>query len=272
MKWGVLSGKGLLPLEVAKGMRRSGIEPVIIGLATDLEAFRDEGFIVEEGSLGQLNSVLQLFIKHQVDRIVMAGKVSKEALFSGKGIDQDLKLLFSRLDQKNDDSIQLAIVRYFAAKGIVVEKQTKFLDHLIPEKGLLAGPSLNDQEKEDVKLGYKMAKKVGGLDIGQSVVVKKGMVLAVEAVEGTDRTILRGGELGGEGVVVVKVAKPQQDLRFDVPAIGMTTLKAVIACKARVLAVQAGVTFIMEKDKLLEEAEKHGISVIAIDDLTIIDK
>lgn len=272
MKWGVLAGKGLLPLEVAKGMRSSGIEPVIIGLATDLETFREEGFVVEEGNLGQLASILQLFTKHQVNRIVMAGKVSKEALFSGQGIDQDLMLLFSGLKQKNDDSIQLAIVHYFADKGIIVEKQTEFLSHLIPEKGLLAGPSLSDQEKEDVKLGYKMAKKMGGLDIGQSVVVKKGMVLAVEAVEGTDRTILRGGELGGEGVVVVKVAKPQQDLRFDVPAIGMTTLKAVISCKARVLAVQSGVTFIMEKSKLLKEAEKHGVSIVAIDDLTIIDK
>ena len=272
MKWGILAGQGLLPLEVAKGMRNSAIEPVVLCLADNVELFKEEGLTIGQENLGQLGSILRFFIDHKVNRLVMAGKVSKEVLFSGTGIDQDLINLFSKLEKKNDDSIQLAIVRYFEAAGIIVEQQTTFLTDLIPERGLLAGPSLNQQEKDDVKLGYKIAKEMGGLDIGQSAVVKKGMVLAVEAVEGTDQTILRGGQLGGDGAVVVKVAKPQQDLRFDVPAIGLTTLKALITSKARVLAVQAGVTFIMEKEKFLEQAERQGISIIALDDLTIIDK
>ena len=272
MKWGILAGQGLLPLEVAKGMRNSAIEPVVLCLADNVELFKEEGLTIGQENLGQLGSILRFFIDHKVNRLVMAGKVSKEVLFSGTGIDQDLINLFSKLEKKNDDSIQLAIVHYFEAAGIIVEQQTTFLTHLIPERGLLAGPSLNQQEKDDVKLGYKIAKEMGGLDIGQSAVVKKGMVLAVEAVEGTDQTILRGGQLGGDGAVVVKVAKPQQDLRFDVPAIGLTTLKALITSKARVLAVQAGVTFIMEKEKFLEQAERQGISIIALDDLTIIDK
>lgn len=272
MSWGILAGQGLLPLEVAKGMRNEAIEPIILCLADNAELFGQEGFKTGEESLGQLAAVLQFFLDHQVDRLVMAGRVGKDALFSGKGLDQELMNLFAKLEQRNDDSLQLAVVRYFEEHGIKVETQIRFLTHLIPQKGLLAGPPLNEQEKEDLRLGFVTAKEMGRLDIGQSAVVKKRMVLAVEAVEGTDQTILRGGKLGGAGIVVVKVAKPKQDMRFDIPAIGLTTLEALINSQARVIAVQAGVTFIMDKKKFLERAGKHGISVIALADLTSIDK
>ncbi|NLW56262.1 MAG: LpxI family protein [Firmicutes bacterium] len=272
MSWGIIAGQGLLPLEVARGMRNEGIAPVILCLAENVELFRQEGFTAGEETLGQLAAILRFLLDHQVDRLVLAGRVGKEALLSGKGLDQELMNLFAKLEQKNDDALQLAVVRYFEEHGIKVEAQTRFLTHLIPQEGLLAGPPLSEQEKQDLRLGFMMAKEVGRLDIGQSVVVKKGMVLAVEAAEGTDQTILRAGRLGGAGNVVVKVAKPKQDLRFDLPAVGMTTLEALINSQARVLGIQADATFILDKVKFLEEAERHGISVVAIDDLTSIDK
>lgn len=272
MSWGILAGQGLLPFEVARGMRNEGIEPVILCLAGNAELFRKEGFSAGEEALGQLAAVRRFLQGHQVDRLVLAGRVGKEALFSGKGLDQELMNLFTQLEEKNDDALQLAVVRYFEEHGIEIETQTRFLTHLIPQEGLLAGPALNEQEKQDLKFGFRMAKEIGGLDIGQSVAVKNGMILAVEAVEGTDQTILRAGKHGGPGNVVVKVAKPQQDLRFDLPTVGLTTLEALITSQARVLGVEAGATFILDKEKFLDGAEKHGISVVAIKDLTSFGK
>ncbi|HHT48183.1 MAG TPA: LpxI family protein [Firmicutes bacterium] len=266
MSWGILAGQGLLPLEVGEGMKREGIEPFVLCLGENAAQFREAGFNVGEAQLGQLGSVRRLLIEHRVDQMVMIGRVGKENLLAG-AVDQELLGLFAQLAKKNDDTLQLAIVNYFEEHGIRIETQTRFLKHLIPDRGVLTGPAISPEEKADLELGFRMAKAIGRLDIGQSVVVKKGMVLAIEAVEGTDQTILRGGQYGGSGVVVVKVAKPQQDFRFDVPAIGLNTLQALITVKARILGVEAGATFILDREKFLAEAEAHGITVVALDEV-----
>ncbi|HEY8391622.1 MAG TPA: UDP-2,3-diacylglucosamine diphosphatase LpxI [Capillibacterium sp.] len=265
MSWGILAGQGLLPLEVGKGMRKEGIEPVVLCLGDNVEKFKEAGFTIGEAKLGQLGSILRFLKEHQVDAMVMAGRVGKEGLLSG-AVDPELLGLFAKLAKKNDDALQLAVVNYFEEHGIHIETQTRFLKHLIPDLGVLTGPALSPEEETDLELGYRLAKEIGRLDIGQSVVVKKGMVLAIEAVEGTDQTILRGGQYGGPGVVVVKVAKPQQDFRFDVPAIGLTTIRALIKAKARVLGVEAGATFLLDREKALAEAGENGLTVVALAD------
>jgi len=270
MSWGILAGQGLLPLEVGKGMQKEGIEPVVLCLGDNADQFKEGGFTVGQAHLGELRSVLSFLHDHQVDKMVMVGRVGKETLLAG-AVDQELAGIFAKLTKKNDNALQLAIVDYFEEHGIYIETQTRFLKHLIPDRGVLTGPALSREEEADLKLGYRMAKEIGRLDIGQSVVVKKGIILAIEALEGTDQTILRGGQYGGPGVVVVKVAKPQQDFRFDVPVIGLTTLQALIKAKARILGIEAGLTFILDREKLLAEAEKHGVTVVALDDLTIKD-
>ncbi|MBA2132881.1 LpxI family protein [Capillibacterium thermochitinicola] len=268
MTWGILAGEGRLPLEVGKGMRAEGIEPVVLCTGKNADQFVEMGFTVGREQMGQLGAMRRFLQDHQVDQIVIAGRFGKEFLLAGS-VDQEIMEILAKLTRRNDDALQLAVVNYFEEHGIRVETQTRFLRALIPDRGILAGQDLSPEEMADVRLGYRMAKEIGRLDIGQSVVVKKGMVLAIEAVEGTDQTIRRGGLYGGPGVVVVKVAKPEQDLRFDMPAIGLNTLEAMIEIKARVLGVEAGATFLLDREELLERAEKHGITVVAIDELTI---
>ena len=270
MSWAILAGEGLLPLEVGKGMREEEIDPVVLCIGENAAQFEEMGFTVGREQLGQLGAILRFLHDHQVDQMVLAGRFGKEFLLAGT-VDQEIMGLLAKLTKRNDDALQLAVVSYFENHGIRVETQTRFLRALIPERGILAGPALSPEETADLKLGYRLAKEIGRLDIGQSVVVKKGMVLAIEAVEGTDQTIRRGGQYGGPGVVVVKVAKPEQDFRFDVPTVGLNTLEALIASKARVLGVEAGATFILDREELLATAEKHGITVVALDELAIKD-
>lgn len=272
-KWGILAGRGYLPLEVARGMKNSGLDPIILGLAEEVGPFLEEaGFTVTKISVGEIGAIRRFFQKKAVNKLIMAGKVGKEALFSGIELDRDFKLLLSALPVKNDDAILLAVVRYLTEGGITVEPQTRFLRHILAKEGILAGSRPTHQEELDIRFGFRLAKEMGRLDIGQSVVVKNGVILAVEAIEGTDRAIIRGGELGGKGSVVVKVAKPLQDLRFDVPTVGLTTVNSMVSSGARVLAVEAGATFILQQKETAGLAEKHGISVVAIDKNSIIDK
>ncbi|HHT06582.1 MAG TPA: LpxI family protein [Hydrogenispora sp.] len=266
MSWAILAGEGDLPVEVGKGMRAEGITPVVLCTGENATQFEEMGFTVGRERVGQLGAILRFLHDHQVDQMVLAGRFGKESLLAGN-VDQEIMGLLAKLTKRNDDALQLAVVNYFEEHGIRVETQTRFLRSLIPDRGILAGPALSPEETADLKLGYRMAKEIGRLDIGQSVVVKRGMVLAIEAVEGTDQTIRRGGQYGGPGSVVVKVAKPEQDFRFDMPTVGLTTLEALITSKARVLGVEAGATFLLDREELLSTAEKHGITVVALDEL-----
>jgi len=270
MGWAIFAGEGLLPLAVAEGMRAEGINPVVLCTGENAAQFAEMGFTVGREHLGQLGAIRRFLQDHQVDQMVIAGRFGKEFLLAG-AVDQEIMGLLAKLTRRNDDALQLAVVNYFEEHGIRVETQTRFLRALIPDRGILAGPALSPAETADVKLGYRLAKEIGRLDIGQSVVVKQGMVLAIEAVEGTDQTIRRGGQYGGPGTVVIKVAKPQQDFRFDMPTVGLNTLEALIATKARVLGIEAGATFLLDREKLLAKAEEHGITVVALDEVAIKD-
>jgi DUF1009 family protein len=264
-KVGLVAGRDRLPCDVLKEMEQRGVEPVIVGLQGEVSPElkgRLGRYEYKEIPVGHVGDIIQTFQAYPVVEVVFAGKVGKEAIFSG-GLDEVAQRLLKGLTQKNDDAILLAIVEEFQKKGIMVAKQTDYLRDLLAPSGGITG-ELTQLELSDVQLGFRMAKASGRLDIGQSVVVKQGVVLAVEAIEGTDQAIIRGGTLGGPGTVVVKVSKPQQDERFDVPTVGKSTLEAMISSRAAVLAVEAGKTLITEKEELIRLAEDNGIKIFAV--------
>src|SRR4030042_1567078 len=194
---------------------------------------------------------------------LIAGKVSKTLLYKSK-ITPDLravKLLFSLKDKK-DDSIMLAITKELEDEGIHLLDITRFSKGILTPDGVLTKNKPTEDEWKDIAFGWKIAKEIGRLDIGQTVVVKNQAVMAVEAIEGNDEAIIRGGRVAGKGAVVVKVSKPNQDMRFDVPVVGVNTLRAMIEVHARVLSVEAKKSIIINRDKILEESQKAGIAIV----------
>jgi DUF1009 family protein len=260
---GLVAGRAFLPFEALNTIHKRGAAAVVVGLKGEVEPKLAAGADqYRELAPGQLTAIIEFLRSGAVAEVVFAGKIGKEAIFKG-GWDQTLQRILSALPQKNDDAILLALVAEFERNGLRVAKQTDYLRELLAPAGMIAGAALTPPELADLRLGFQMAKATGGLDIGQSVVVKQGAVLAVEAIEGTDEAILRGGRLGGPQAVVVKVSKPQQDERFDVPTVGRTTMEALIAARAGVLGIEAGKTLITEWADFVRLARENNIKVFA---------
>lgn len=253
-----------MPLAVAAEARSKGYKVIAIALeplaSPLLSAAVDEITWVNVGKLG---TIIERLKNSGVREAVMAGKVPKSLLYKSK-VTPDLravKLLFSLKDRK-DDSILLAIMRELEKDGITLLNTTDFSSNLLTPEGVLSKRRPSDAEWKDIAFGWGAAKEIGRLDIGQTVVVKNLAVMAVEAIEGTDEAIRRGGKLAGDGAVVVKVSKPLQDLRFDVPVVGPDTLEALKEVKARVLAVEAGKSIILNREEIIADADGAGISIV----------
>lgn len=266
-KIGLIAGKGLLPEIWAKSARENDKEVYVYQLseATDnsLERIADQVSVI---NIGQLDKLIKTLLADNIKKVVMIGKVEKSLLYQDLPLDDKLKKLLAGLEILNDDSILMGIVNELAREGIEVIPQSTFLEALFPEKGVLTAHEPDEQLISDMRYGFKLAREIGRLDIGQTVVVKNRAVLAVEAIEGTDQTIKRGGEIGGKGIVVAKVSKPHQDFRFDIPTVGETTLKNLIATKASGLVVEAGRTFLIDQDNLVKMAEDNGITIMALEE------
>lgn len=263
-KLGLISGSGELPKAIAVEARSKGYAVVAIGLEPladkALSSFVDEIKWINVGKLGEIIEALK---KSDIKEAVMAGKVPKSLLYKSK-ITPDLraiKLLFN-LKDRSDDSILLAIAKELKKDGITLLNTTDFSSQLLTPEGVLTKEVPSEDEWKDIAFGWKIAKEIGRLDIGQTVVIKNQAVMAIEAIEGTDETIKRGGKLAGEGFVVIKVSKPQQDMRFDVPVVGLDTLRAMIEVNARVLAVEAKNSIILDRGKMIKESNKAGISIV----------
>ncbi len=265
-KIGLLAGNGNLPIKFANMAIQQGVEVVAIAITdeADVETLNQSLASVYEISAGQLEQIIQTLQKEGITELVMLGKVTKELLYQGIDLDQKFSSLLNKLKEKNDDAIMLAIVEELKKSGINVIDQTKFIESLLPQVGILTNKKPAQKLLADMKFGFKMAKEIGALDIGQTVVVKDKAVIAVEAIEGTDQAILRGGQLGREEVVVAKVSKPQQDLRFDIPTIGLDTLDRLIKVKAKGLVIEAKKTFIVNQKEVLNKAEEAGIVIVAM--------
>lgn len=266
-KVGLLAGIGKLPVEFMRAAQSEGYEVVVIAVIPDIEpALAEEADAYYEINVAKLNKILNTLRDEGVKEVTMLGKVTKEILFKGlKMPDMRAIKLLARLRNRKDDTIMLAIVDELAKEGITVADQTIYMKPLMPAPGVLTRKKPTPEQEADIRFGFAVAKQMGGLDIGQTVVVKDMAVMAIEAIEGTDACIRRGGELARGGGVVVKTAKPDQDPRFDVPAVGLRTIESMVAGDCKVLAIEAGRTIFVEQEDVLRVAAKKGIVICAVE-------
>lgn len=263
---GLIAGNGRFPLFFAQGARNHSVQVVAVAhvgeTLPDLAQQVDKIFWIRVGQLGKM---IKIFKKEEIKEVVMAGGIQKTRLFSDAWPDLRSLSLLASLKEKKDDALLRAVAGELEKEGIHVLESTLFLDFLLSPKGVMTRRSPTKKEWEDIHFGFSLAKEVGRLDIGQCLVVKNQVVLAVEAIEGTDETIQRGGRLGRGGAVVIKICKPQQDLRFDIPAIGIETVRSMAKVEAKVLAIEADRSIFLDKDETIVLADKMGITIVGVE-------
>lgn len=266
---GLIAGIGRFPFEVARAARRRGdhvLAAAIRGLtepALEAEVDRLRWF-----HLGELSELLGIFREAGVEDAVMAGKVPKDFLLRDPGslrLDALARRVLSGLADRRDDSLLGAFADVLESGGVTLHGQSALTPELLVEEGVAGAHAPDEALCADLAFAWPIAKAVAGLDIGQSIVVKDRAVLAIEAIEGTDAALARGAELGGAGALLVKVAKPCQDLRFDVPVIGLDTIAALCAAGAAGIAVEAGETVFLQREEAMERADAAGLVVIGVE-------
>ena len=262
-KIGLIAGSGQFPLLFARAAEQSGLQVVAVGFQGETDiALAEHVAEFHLLKLGQLNRLIRAFRKAGVTRAAMAGAVNKSRLYTRIRPDWRAVKLLNKLRNKKDDFLLRAIAQELESEGIQIEPSTMLLPMLLAPEGILTRRKPNRREEEDIAFGWQLAKGMGHLDVGQCLVVKNQSVLAVEGIDGTDATIIRGGNLCREGAVVIKVSKPRQDLRFDVPAVGLETVETMRRVKAKVLVIEAGKTIIFDQEKMIDSADASGISVV----------
>ena len=262
---GLIAGGGQFPLLFAEAARARGRRVVAIAHINETSiALEEKADVTYWVKLGQLGKIIKHFRREGVSETVFAGTITKTRIFHD--ILPDLKglTLWNKIDTRLDDAILRAVAAALEDEGIRVLASTCYLDHLLFPRGILTRKKPSASQMEDIRFGWTIAREVGRLDIGQCVVVRDRTVLAVEAMEGTDATIRRGGELAGSGAVVVKLKKPDQDFRFDLPATGTQTIETLAAVKGAVLAVEAGQSLLFDKQAMLQAADRAGLVVIGL--------
>ena len=268
MRLGLIAGNGRFPFLVLDAARAAGHDVTVIaikeeafpGLA-DLAA-RPPAAALHWVSLGQLGRCIKLLKGAEVSQAVMAGQVKHTKLFADIVPDLTLAGLLMRLKARNTDALISGIADVLRDHGIALMDSTTFLAPLMAREGVLTARGPSDDERADLEFGYQVADRIAGMDVGQAIAVKSAAVVAVEAMEGTDAIIARAGQLAGPGVVVIKVAKPGQDMRFDVPVVGVSTIAAMKAAGAAVLSVDAGKTLMIDGDAIIEAANDAGIAIV----------
>ncbi len=294
MKLGLIAGNGRFPFLLLDAARAQGLAVVVAAIKeeTDPEMNRraesDAGVRVYWLSLGELSRLIETFQKEGVRKAVMAGQVKHKQIFSSIRPDWRLAKLLLNLRTRNTDMLLGAVAKVLADEGVELISSTSFLEPLLAQEGVLTERAPDEEERRNIEYGLNVARAVAGFDIGQTVVVAAQACVAVEAMEGTDATIDRAGRLmqtldGGEPAIhpsdknlsletptldrkltVVKIAKPNQDMRFDVPVIGLATVEAMIAAGASCLSVEAGRTLLFDRDGLFRRANETGIAIVAV--------
>jgi len=253
---GLIAGEGELPLILATEANSKGISIISIAFTEKAaKSLKPLSKAVYQYGIGEAGKVLRCLKNEGVKDVTMVGKIEKRLLFKNPKLDLKAIKILSRLKNKNDDTIMLAIAEELTKEGIKVLDQKLFLKKLFPSKGYLTKNIPDGRERKD--MGY-------GLDIGQTVVVKDNTILAVETIEGTDEAIKRGCELCKAGAVVVKVSKPKQDNRFDIPTIGIKTIETIINGSGSALAIEAEKTMLVDRDAVIKLAEENGVSITAV--------
>jgi hypothetical protein len=263
---GLVAGSGRFPVLFAETARRRGVE--VIAVAHRDETDPDLERVVAGITWiypGELERMIAALRAAGVRRVVMVGGIAKPRLFRELRPDTRCVAMLARIGQLRDDLVLRGVAAEFEAEGIAVVESTLYLQEIVPKVGVLGARPPSEAEWADIRFGFRAAKVIGQFDIGQSVVVRSGAVIAVEGIEGTDATIRRAGQLGNGDIVVVKVCKPTQDTRFDLPAVGPGTIRTLADVHGRVLAVEAGRTITLDRAEMIALADAAEIAVVAVD-------
>ena len=264
---GLIAGNGKFPFLALQGARDLGHEVTVVAIKEEAfpdleEVARKAGAALHWVSLGQLGKCIKLLKSAGVSQAVMAGQVRHVKIFSGIVPDFTLLSVLTRLKARNTDALISAVADVMRDEGIELMNSTIFLAPLLARPGVLSARAPDEQERADFEFGYRMADAIAALDIGQTIAVKHKAVVAVEAMEGTDEVIGRAGHLAGPGVRIVKVAKPGQDMRFDVPVVGLATIQAMRVAGATALSIDAGRTLVLDGEHLFKSADEASIAIV----------
>ena len=262
---GLIAGSGKFPLLFAQKAKSRGYSVVAAAIRGDT-SFALKFFVDKFAwfKAGELKKLFAFFARQGVREVVMAGQVDPDNLFEKNVVfDKEFQKIFDAIRDRKADTIFSAIADKLQSQGIRLVDSTFLLKEYLAPKGTLTQRAPTERELDDIEFGRNIAKAMGGLDVGQTVVVKEKAILAIEAMEGTDRTIARGAGIARDGAVVVKMSKPNQDLRFDVPVVGPRTLQTMIRARARCLGIEAGKTLLIDRDRCVRLANKAGICIVA---------
>jgi DUF1009 family protein len=264
---GIIAGNGRFPFLALHGARDLGHDVTVVAVKEEAfpdleEEARRAGAAFHWVSLGQLGRCIKLLKGAGATRAVMAGQVRHVSIFSGIVPDLTLLSVLTRLKSRNTDALISAVADVMRDDGIELLDSTVFLAPLLAREGVLSARGPTAEEQQDFDFGYRMADTIAAMDIGQTIAVRHKAVVAVEAMEGTDEVIARAGRLAGAGVRIVKVAKPAQDMRFDVPVIGLATIRAMRAAGASALSIDAGKTLVLDGDQVFASADEGGIAIV----------
>ncbi len=266
-KIGLIAGNGRFPLLLAKQAKEMGIDISCVAIKeevdTDLDPYVSD---IERISLYELDRIIDFFHSKGIEIAVMAGQVKHVHLFSEVERKGRVASILSRVKNNKTDSLLKAVAEELHKEGISLMDSSIYLTSFLPKPGVLTKRKPSEEEKEDIKFGYGIAKELARLDIGQTIVVKNRSVVAVEAIEGTDRCIFRAGKIGGRGGVVIKVAKPGQDMRFDIPVVGLKTIDILKEAGIAAMAFDSRRTLLLDREEVLKNAEALGICLVALDD------
>lgn len=263
-KIGLIAGNGKFPLLFAKAARDKGLEVVAIAIKNDTSKYIISlASKVYWLSLKDYAKMYDIFAREGISKVIMAGQVNPKSLFYKDLGDNTLKTLFAAMEDKRPDTVFGAVAGELAKHSIELMDSTFLLEDCLPSKGVLTKHCPDERTWKDIQFGFKMAKETAGLDIGQTICVKNGAIVAVEAIEGTDAAIIRGGKLAGPGIVVIKVSKPCQDMRFDVPVVGPRTIEHLIKIKGSCLAIEAKKTLMIDKELCIDIANRKKIIIVA---------
>lgn len=264
-KQGLIAGDGLLPIKMAQYAKDNGFDVVAISLSADncnqLKKYCSKVYSCSPGEVLKIENILK---EEKITQITFLGKVHKGLILKRPKFDSKALELVKSAVRLNDDEVMLTLVKELEDIGVTALDQTIFIKSLMVPAGVLGKLKPTQEQMEDVNYGYSLAKEMGKLDVGQSVVIKDKMIMAVEAIEGTDKCIIRGAKLAKKGASVIKVSKPSQDKRFDIPAVGLKTLQVMKKYNATLLTVEANETIIVDQDKVVKFADKNGIVIMAV--------
>ena len=264
-KIGLIAGNGQLPILFANALKGKDIRIIAVAFKGEtLSSLKEHVEKVIWISIGQLQLLIETFKNEGIGNVVMIGGITKALLFSDEKPDSRAASFLSSLKNKKDDIFLRSFAEELENDGINIESATKYIPSILAQKGCLTKRLPTEDEYRDIGFGWDIAKDIGKLDIGQTVIVKDQAVLAVEAIEGTDEAIKRAGKYGNGQIVVVKISKPGQDMRFDIPVVGMGTVRSLKEARASALAIEAGRTIILDRDEMIKCADKAGISIVAI--------